>query len=162
MKKLARKNILRIKPYKPGKPIEELKRELKLKRVIKLASNENALSPSLKVTSAIRDSLSNLNRYPDDTSYYLKKKLAKRLGFSPSNLIIGNGSDEIISLALRAFLGPGEEVVIARPTFLIYEIAAKIAGTRIKYVPLKNLRYDLKSMARAVTKKTKIVFWVTF
>ncbi|MEA3328523.1 MAG: histidinol-phosphate transaminase, partial [Candidatus Omnitrophota bacterium] len=157
-RKLVGKNILRIKPYKPGKPIEELKRELKLKQVIKLASNENALSPSLKVTSAIKNSLSSLNRYPDDTCYYLKKKLAGRLGFSPSNLIIGNGSDEIIALTLRAFLNPAEEVVIARPTFLIYEIVAKIAGAKIKYVPLKDLKYDLKSMAEAVTKKTKIIF----
>jgi histidinol-phosphate aminotransferase len=158
VRKLARKNISQIKPYKPGKPIEELKRELKLKKVIKIASNENALLPSTKVISAIKDSLNNLNRYPDDSCYYLKKKLAKRLGFSPSNLVIGNGSDEIIALALQAFLNPGEEVVIARPTFLIYGIVAKIAGARIKYVPLKGLRYDLEAMANAVTRKTKLIF----
>ncbi|MEA3560434.1 MAG: histidinol-phosphate transaminase [Candidatus Omnitrophota bacterium] len=158
MTKLARKDILQITPYLPGKPIEELKRDLGLEQVIKLASNENALSPSKKVVSAVKNGLNQLNRYPDGSCYYLKRKLAERLGFNPANLIIGNGSDEIIGLAVRAFLNPGEEIVVARPTFLIYEIVAQIAGARIRYVPLKNLRYNLSSMADAVTKKTKFVF----
>jgi len=158
LKKLIRKNISQIKPYQPGKPIEELQREIGSQEIIKLASNENVLPPSAKVISAIKKSLNKLNRYPDGNCYYLKKKLAKKLKVNPANLIVGNGSDEIIVLALRAFLRPGEEVVIADPTFLIYKIAAQIEGAKIRFVPLKGLRYDLGTMASAVTKKTKIIF----
>ena len=158
LKKLIRNNISQIKPYQPGKPIEELQREIGSQGIIKLASNENVLPPSAKVISAIKKSLNKLNRYPDGSCYYLKKKLAKKLKVNPANLIVGNGSDEIIVLALRAFLRPGEEVVIADPTFLIYKIAAQIEGAKIRFVPLKGLRYDLGAMASAVTPKTKIIF----
>jgi len=158
LKKLVRENILKVKPYQAGKPIEELRREIGTQQIVKLASNENALPPSAKVISAIKNSLKKLNRYPDGGCYYLKKKLAKKLKFNPANLIVGNGSDEIIVLALRAFLKPGEEVVIADPTFLIYKIAARIEGAKIRYVPLKGLRYDLEAMAAAVNRKTRIVF----
>jgi len=158
MKQLAKKHILKIKPYKPGKPIEELKRELGLKKVIKLASNENALGPSKRVILSIAGSLSNLNRYPDGGCFYLKKALSKKFRLKPENFIIGNGSDEVIIFAIRAFLKPGEEVIIARPTFLVYEIASKVENARIKYIPLKNFKYDLVSIKKAVTKKTKLIF----
>lgn len=156
--KLAKKNILKIKPYKPGKPIDEVKRELGLRNVIKMASNENTLGPSAKVMLKIISSLKDLNRYPDGGSFYLKKKLARKFKLKPENFIIGNGSDEVIVFAIRAFVKPGEEVVIAKPTFLIYEIAAKVEGLKIKYVPLDCFKYDLRSMKRAITKKTKLVF----
>lgn len=158
MKKLARKEILKVKPYVPGKPIGEVKRELGLKGVIKLASNENAFPPSAKVIRAGEKALRSINRYPDGGCFYLKKALAKRLGVKPDNIIVGNGSDEIIVLALRAFLKEGDEVIIARPTFLIYEIASKIAGAKIKFAPIKNFRYDIRRMARLITNKTKIIF----
>lgn len=158
MRQLAKKHILGIKPYKPGKPIEELKRELGLKRVIKLASNENALKPSDRVISRITRSLKGLNRYPDSGCFYLKRKLAKRFRLRPENFIIGNGSDEIIVFAVRAFVRPDEEVIIARPTFLIYEIASKVENVKIRYIPLRNFRYDLASMKKAITKKTKLIF----
>jgi len=155
---LARKNILKVKPYIPGKPIEELKRELKLRDVTKLASNENAIGPSPKAVRAIKGALAGINRYPDGGCFYLKRKLSHRLKVAPKNLIFGCGSDEIIVLALRAFVERGDEVVIARPTFLIYELASRIAGAKIKSVPLKNFRYDLKAMKKAISAKTKIVF----
>jgi len=158
MNRLVRKNILAIKPYVPGRPIEEVERELGLKGVVKMASNENALGPSPKALSAIRKTLQNLNRYPDGACFYLKEKLAKKLGVKREDLIIGNGSDEIIVLATRTFLEKGDEVIIAQPTFLIYEIASQIADAKIKFVPLKNYRYDLKSMKKAITPKTKMVF----
>jgi len=158
MKQLAKKHILKIAPYKPGKPIEELKREMGLKKAIKLASNENTLKPSGRVLSGIIGSLKNLNRYPDGGSFYLKKKLSGKFGLTPENFIIGNGSDEVIVFAIRAFVKPGEEVIIAQPTFLIYDIASRVEGVKIKYVPLKNFKYDLKAMRKAVTKKTKLVF----
>jgi histidinol-phosphate aminotransferase len=155
---LARKDILKVKPYIPGKPITEVKREFGLKEVIKLASNENALGPSKKAVQAIRRVLDQINRYPDGDCFYLKKKLARRLNLGPENLIFGCGSDEIIVLTLRAFVDKGDEVVIGRPTFLIYALAAQIAGARIRYVPMKNFRYDLAAMKRQISPKTKVVF----
>ncbi len=155
---LARKDILKVKPYIPGKPIEEVKRELRLKNVIKLASNENALGPSPKAIKAIKEGLSSVNRYPDGGCFYLKKKLAKKLNLKPANLVFGCGSDEIIVLAIRAFVEKGDEVIIAKPTFLIYELASRIAGAKIKFVPMKDFRCDLKAMKRAVNARTKIVF----
>lgn len=159
MKRLVRKNILKIKPYVPGKPVEEVKRELGIKgNVLKLASNENALGPSAKAVQAIKGALRGINRYPDGGCFYLKQKLAKKLGLSPRNLIFGCGSDEIIVLAIRAFIDKGDEVVIARPTFLIYELASRVAGARIKFVPLNDFRYDLAAIKKAISPRTKIVF----
>lgn len=158
MKKIANKSILRVKPYVPGKPIEEVKRELGLNGVIKLASNENPFSPSPRVLSAIKKAAGNLNRYPDGSCYYLRRELARRLKVPENQLVFGNGSDEIIVLAVRAFVGPGDEVIVARPSFLIYGIASKIAGAVIKEVALKDFRYDLEAMKKKVSKRTKIIF----
>ncbi|MFA5146407.1 MAG: histidinol-phosphate transaminase [Candidatus Omnitrophota bacterium] len=159
MKNLVRKNILGVKPYVPGKPIEEVERELGLKDVIKLASNESCLGPSPRALAAVRKNLGKINRYPDASSFYLKERTAKFLGVKPDNLVFGNGSDEIICLALRVFAGEGDEVIIARPTFLIYEIASQIQNATAKFVPLTaDFRYDLNAMKRAVTAKTKIIF----
>ncbi|OGW75068.1 MAG: histidinol-phosphate transaminase [Omnitrophica bacterium RBG_13_46_9] len=158
MEKLAKESILKIKSYIPGKPIEEVKRELRLKSAVKLASNENALPPSKKVVRAAKRALMSLNRYPDGNCFYLKRALADRFRMSPDNVIIGNGSDEIIVLTLRAFLRSDEEVIIARPTFLIYEIASQIEGAKVKFVPLKNFRYDIPGIVRLISDKTKVIF----
>lgn len=158
MKTIVNRHVLRVEPYVPGKPIEEVKRELGLKQVIKLASNENPFAPSPKVLQAINAEAKNLNRYPDGHSFYLRQEIAKRLKIAPEQLIFGNGSDEIIVMAIRAFVEPGNEVVIAKPSFLIYEIAARLAGAKIKAVPLRNFYYDLDNMKRAVTEKTKMIF----
>ena len=158
MKNIARKEIFKIKPYVPGKPIEEVERQLGLRNVIKLASNESPFGPSPSVIKAITKHAANLNRYPEGSCFYLRNKLAKRLGVKENQLVFGNGSDELIVLAVRAFVSPGDEVVLSSPSFLIYEIASKIAGARVKTVPLKDFKYDLRKMSRAVTKKTKLVF----
>ncbi len=158
MREIARKNILSVKPYVPGKPIDEVKRELGLRDVIKLASNENPFGPSPKVLKAIQESAETVNRYPDGNCHYLRRELAKQLRVNPDQLIFGNGSDEVIVMATRVFAGVGDEVVMATPSFLIYEIASKISGATIKMVPLKNFRYDLDGIKRAVTRKTKIIF----
>ncbi|MBI5415555.1 MAG: histidinol-phosphate transaminase [Candidatus Omnitrophica bacterium] len=158
MRRFAQKTIFKIQPYVPGRPIDEVKRELGLKDVIKLASNENPWGPSPKAVAAIRKEARQVNRYPDGDCYYLRQALARRLNISPRQLIFGNGSDEIIVLAARTFIRPGNEVIIARPSFLIYDIAATIAGARVKAVPLKNFRYDLEGMKKAVSKKTRIIF----
>jgi len=158
MKSLARKEIFKIRPYIPGKPIEEVKRELGLRQATKMASNENVLPPSPKVVCAAKKALLSVNRYPDGGCFYLKKSLSRRFKVKQENIIVGNGSDEIIMLMLRAFLKEGDEVIIARPTFLIYEIAAQIAGAKIKFAPLKNFRYDVSRMTQLMSAKTKIVF----
>jgi len=156
--KLARKDIMKVRPYIPGKPIEEVKRELGLRSVIKLASNENAFPPSKRAVLAAIGALGSVNRYPDGGSFYLKKALAKRFRVNTGNVIVGNGSDEIIVLALRAFLKRGEEAIISRPTFLIYEIASKISGAKIKFAPLKNFRYDVRKIASLISRRTKFIF----
>lgn len=155
---MCRKCLDKIEPYKPGKPIDEVKRELGLKRVIKLASNENPLAPSLNVLKAIESEAKSINRYPDSGCFYLKKALSRKLSVSEENIIFGNGSDEIIILALNAFVDAGEEVVVADPTFLIYKIASMIKGAKVRTVPLKNYKYDLKGMLNVITKNTKMVF----
>jgi histidinol-phosphate aminotransferase len=158
MDDLERKAIKGIRSYQPGKPIEELKRESGISKIYKLASNENSLGPSPRAIKAIEEELSNINRYPEPSCYRLKTKLAARLGVKRENLVVGNGSDEIITLCLKAFLNPGEEVIVARPTFLIYSLAARIAGAVVREVPLKDFRYDLKAFLNAVNQKTRIIF----
>ena len=154
----ARSAIRGLTTYTPGTPIEEVQRRWKLASVIKLASNENALGPSPKAVNAIRSALDALHRYPDGTCRLLRERLAKRLRVEPSSLLFGNGSDELIVLALRAFVDPGDNVVVARPTFLMYELQSKACGASVTVVPLKRLRYDLPAMAAAVTRRTKLVF----
>lgn len=158
MSRLARSGIANIEPYEPGKPIEEVQRELGLRRVYKLASNENPLGPSPKAIAALKRALRNINRYPDGNCYYLKKKLAKKLKVDPKNLIFGNGSDELISIAVLTFLNEDEEAIVAEPTFLEYRLIVEAFGRRVKTIPNLNLRYDLDGMKRAITDKTKIIF----
>lgn len=158
MKKIANKNILKIQPYVGGKPIEEVRREFGLKSVIKLASNENPYGPSPKVLKAIKDAAKDINRYPDGACYALRQMVAKRLKVKPEQLVFGCGSDEIIVMALRAFINEGDEVVMATPSFLVYSIAATSAGAKLVQVPLNGLRYDLAAMKKAVTSRTRIVF----
>ncbi|MBI5682823.1 MAG: histidinol-phosphate transaminase [Deltaproteobacteria bacterium] len=158
MKKLVSAEIEAIVPYPPGKPIEEVERDYGIKGSIKLASNENPLGPSPKAALAVSKALNNLNRYPDGGCYYLKEKLAKHLGVVPSNLIIGNGSNEIIELVIRTFLQAGEEAVMGNPSFAVYPLAVPAAGGRNCLVPLKDLTHDIDAMSRAITENTKIVF----
>ncbi|MCP4650023.1 MAG: histidinol-phosphate transaminase [PVC group bacterium] len=158
IKKLVRPCVLKIKPYKPGKPISELKRELNLKHVYKMASNENGIGPSPKAVSALKKSLLDINRYPDGEAFSLKKAISKKYRLKYENLIIGNGSDELIVLAMRAFVNKGDEVIIADPTFLIYKLAATLANAKVITVPLKAFRYDLAAMKAKITARTKMIF----
>ncbi len=141
--KVARQSILSVKPYVGGQPIADVKRELGLKSVIKLASNENPYPPSQKVLAAIAQAARDVNRYPDGNCYELRRVLAKRLGVAPGQLVFGNGSDEIIVMAVRPFVREGAEGVIAKPSFLVYDLASRIAGARVREVALKIFRYDL-------------------
>lgn len=153
-----RKSILNIKPYQPGKPIEEVNRELGLRDIIKIASNENPLGPSPMALTAIKKHLNFINRYPESNCFYLRQALSKRLKVKPEQLVFGNGSDELITLALRSFVDEGDEVMVATPTFLIYELASKIQGAKIKNIPTRYFKYDLRAMKAAITKDTKMVF----
>ncbi len=156
--KASHKYIYDVKPYVPGKPIEDVKRELGLKSVIKLASNENPYPPSKKVLAAMAAAIKGVNRYPDGGCVVLRKALAKFLKVGEDQLIFGNGSDEIIVLAVKAFVGQGDEVIIAQPSFLIYDIASRLAGAKIHSVPLKNFKYDLAAMKAKISRRTKIIF----
>lgn len=156
--KPANSYIFDVKPYVPGKPIEEVKRQLKLNSVIKLASNENPYPPSPKVVAAMTKAAKEVNRYPDGGCFVLRQALAKHLKVAESQLIFGNGSDEVIVLAVKAFVGKGDEVIIAKPSFLIYDIASRLVGAKIHEVSLKNFRYDLEAMKSKLSDRTKIVF----
>jgi histidinol-phosphate aminotransferase len=151
-------NIASLVPYPPGKPIEELERELGITGSIKLASNENPLGPSKKALAALSGAMNTLHRYPDGSCYYLKEKLSAMLGVPGEALIFGNGSNEMIELLVRAFLKPGDEAVMADPSFAVYPIAVKAAGGVAVTVPLKGMTHDLPAMAARVTDKTRIVF----
>ncbi|HHX75596.1 MAG TPA: histidinol-phosphate transaminase [Firmicutes bacterium] len=156
--RLCREKILAIKPYVPGKPVEEVERELGIKNVIKLASNENPLGPSPKAEAAIRKLAATVSLYPDGNCYYLKETLARRFNVGTDQLFIGNGSDEIIEIIAKAFLEEGEEAVVADPTFSEYDFAVTLMGGVTVAVPLKKLTHDLRAMADAVTENTKLFF----
>ncbi len=154
----ARGVLRELAIYQPGGSLEAAKRALKRAAMIKLASNENALGPSPKAIAALRKVTGALHRYPDASCVDLRAKLAKHLRVDPATILVGNGSDELIVLALRAFVDPGDHVVVARPTFLIYELQARACGASVSVVPLRGYRYDLAAMHEAVTPHTKLVF----
>src|SRR5436190_9013110 len=155
---LANEHILGIAPYEPGKPIEELERELGIHDAIKLASNENPLPPSERVQRAISAALAHLNRYPDGSGFYLRQALAKRHGVAQDQIVLGNGSNELIELLVRTFLKPGDEAVVPHPSFVVYPMIVQAAGGIRVMVMLKDHRLDLDAMARAITPLTKMVF----
>ena len=151
-------NIESLVPYSPGKPLEELEREYGITDAIKLASNENPLGSSPKAQEVLNLGAAALNRYPDGGAHYLRRALADRWKVQPSQVIIGNGSDEIISLLVRTFLAPGEEAIMADHTFVMYKIDV-VAGQGIPVeIPLTNWCHDLSAMANAVTEKTRLLF----
>ena len=155
---LANEHILGIAPYEPGKPIEELERELGIHDAIKLASNENPLPPSERVQKAIMMALGTLNRYPDGSGFYLRQALAKKHGVTPEHVVLGNGSNELIELLVHAFMRPGDEAVVPHPSFVVYPMSVQAAGGIRVVVMLKDYRLDLDGMARAITPLTKLVF----
>ncbi len=151
-------HIQAIDPYVPGKPIETLERELGIRDSIKLASNENPLGPSPRAAAAVRAAIDNLHRYPDGAGHEFIAALSAHLGCRPENLIMGNGSDDIIALLTQVLLHPGDRAVMPRPSFLMYEIAVRTVGAEPIFVPLDNLTIDLDGILRAVDAKTRMVF----
>jgi histidinol-phosphate aminotransferase len=152
-------HIADLNPYVPGKPIEELERELGITGTVKLASNENPLGPSPKAVAAMEKAVAGVHRYPDGASFALRTALAERLGVGDEQLVFGTGSDEILELISKAFLGAGDEVVFAWPSFAMYPIVAKGMAATPVMVPLDpDLVHDLDAMAKAITSRTQMVF----
>ena len=127
----VRKNIVNLVPYQPGKPIKEVKRQLKLDNVIKLASNENPLGPSPKARQAIKQALGEVNRYPEGSCFYLRQAVSRKLKIKPELLIFGNGSDELVDIIIKTFVEEDENIVTADTTFLEYRILAQVLGRRL-------------------------------
>ena len=146
--------------YQPGRPIEEVARELGLTAdgIIKLASNENPLGPSRAALAAMRKALAQANLYPDGNAFYLKQKLAAKLGVTPANLVLGNGSNEILEFIGHAFIAPGAEVIVSQYCFAVYPIVTALFGGKLTVVPAKNYGHDLDAMLAAITPATRVVF----
>lgn len=156
---LPRPNLEAIKTYKPGKPIEEVARELKLEgKIIKLASNENPLGVSPKALHAIQKYAHEVFLYPDDNGYYLKEKLAEKHNVTSENIIIGNGSVELIYFACLTFLNPYERLMRSNGSFLMPKIGAEVIGSPIQEIPLREYRHDLERMLASITAQTKIIY----
>ena len=154
----ASQHIQSIKPYRPGKPQEELERELGIRNAIKLASNENPIGPSTKALGVLKKGMPHLHRYPESTGRILREALAHKYKILPEEIILGNGSDEIIDLAARVFLSPGDEALVGDRTFAIYTIAVLANRGAAVPVPLRDGRYDLEAMAQRLTSRTRLVF----
>ncbi len=157
---VAPEYVQRIARYIPGKPIDELARELHLDpaTIVKLASNENPRGPSPSVLAAIAGAAAEVTRYPDGYGYLLKDALAQRLGVDQMQLVLGNGSNDILELATQAYLRPGEAAVYSQHAFAVYPLATQARGARGIEVPARDLGHDLPAMRAAITADTRIVF----
>ncbi len=157
---LAPGYIREIAPYQPGKPISELARELGLDEagIIKLASNENPLGVSPLAQEAIKEVLADLARYPDGNGFELKRALARCHGVEEPCIVLGNGSNDVLELAARVFLGPGREAIYSQHAFAVYPLAVQATGARGIEVPAREFGHDLDAMRRAVTSGTRLVF----
>jgi len=150
--------ISTLVPYPPGKPIEELEREYGVRNPVKLASNENPIGPSPMAQRAVRQAASNLHRYPDGSGYYLKKKLSDMFSIAPEEIVLGNGSNELIDFLIRVFVRPGDEVISSSPSFLVYTKMTQIAGGKNVVIPLAEFRHDLDGINKSVTERTRLIF----
>lgn len=157
---LANPTVLTQPVYEPGKPIEDVARELGLDptTIIKLASNENPLGPSPLAAEAARKAISEAQLYPDGGCVRLREKLASRLGVAPAQVVVGNGSNEILELLGHVFLRPGDEAVMGAPAFAVYKLVSLLFASRPVEVPLVNFTHDLPAMLKAITPRTKLVF----
>jgi histidinol-phosphate aminotransferase len=154
------RSLQNLPVYQPGRPIEEVARELGLPaaQIIKLASNENPLGPSPKAVAAMQQALTQAHLYPDGNAYYLKQKLACILGVTPAHLVLGNGSNELIEFVGHALLGPGTDVIVSQYCFAVYPIVTHLFGANLISVPAKDHAHDLPAMLHATTPQTRIIF----
>jgi histidinol-phosphate aminotransferase len=151
-------SILTLQPYQPGKPVEEVTRELGLTDVVKLASNENPRGPGPAVTTELERAARTLSRYPDGSGYRLKQALAGCLGVDAAMITLGNGSNDVLELIARVVLRPGDEGVVSEHAFVVYPLAVIANGGTLVTVPARDWGCDLQAMAEAVTERTRVVF----
>jgi histidinol-phosphate aminotransferase len=152
------KHIIELQPYRAGKPIEELAREKGLKKIVKLASNENPLGPSPKAIEAIKGSIFNLHRYSDPSAYKLVNAISAKIGKRPGQIITGSGSDSLLQYAITAFTNEHDELLSSEGTFIGWYVNAAKYGRRMKLVPMLNYGYDLNRISESITGKTKIIY----
>jgi len=157
-KEIVAPHILEIIPYKPGKPISEVKRELGLDEVIKLASNENPLGPSPRAKEVIQKTIGELHYYPEDSGYFLRNKLSEKLNIDPEMIVLGNGSSEIIVNIGRAFLKPGDQILTSETSFVMYALCGAYTNNKVIQTPMKDWSYDLDALAGNITSNTRIIF----
>lgn len=155
---LCAPGIRSLQPYVPGKPVEALERELGISGSIKLASNENPLGPSPRALAALRNQLGELGRYPDGGGFALRRALADRHGVAPSSVTLGNGSNDVLDLVARTFLGPGCEAVFSDHAFAVYPICTQAVGAAARVAPARHYGHDLDAMAGLVGARTRVVF----
>ncbi len=158
MKVRVPEHILKIAPYVPGKPIEEAERQLGIRQVVKLASNENPLGPSPRALEAIRETVIRVHRYPDSRGHDLRQALAERLRLPADQIVLGNGSTELVEILAKTFLSRDRGAVIADQSFIMYSIAVKAMGAPLRLVPLVDNRHDLAAMAAACDDTTALVY----
>jgi histidinol-phosphate aminotransferase len=154
----GREALSSIKPYIPGKPITEVQREYGLKKIIKLASNENPLGPSPFAVEAAGQAIAETHRYPDPGGYYLREKISSSLAVKMEEVVLGNGSVEIVEQITEAYLDPGDEAIVGHPAFFKYDVAIRIMGGRVVNVPLRDWVFDLEAIKEAVTPRTRLIF----
>lgn len=151
-------HIAGIIPYPPGKPIEELEREYGIRGSIKLASNENPLGPSPKAVAAMNQAMNHLHRYPDGSGYYLRQRISRKFSLPFEGIVLGNGSNEVIEFAIRAFVQPDDQVIVPEPSFLLYRLVTQMVGGKPISIPLRDFTIDLRGMLAAMTIKTRVIF----
>jgi len=150
--------IQKLANYVPGKPIEELQRETGISDIIKLASNENSLGPSPRAMAAMKLAMGSIYRYPDANGFLIRKKLAEKFNVQINNVVIGAGSEGIISTILRTFLLNEDEIITAKGSFIGFKVLANASGKKVHWVPMKNHRYDLETMAEKINDYTKLIY----
>ncbi len=155
---LAAEGVRALSPYKPGKPMEELQRELGLSSIVKLASNESPLGPGPAALAAVAECAPGIARYPDGNGFALKQALAAHHGVTPDRLTLGNGSNDVLELITRAFVTPDNEVVFSQHAFAVYPLVTQAVGAKAVVTPAKNFAHDLDAMAAAVSPKTRLIF----
>lgn len=154
----ARPAVRALQPYQPGKPVEELERELGIREAVKLASNENPRGPGPAVHEALARAGAGLNRYPDGNGFELKRALAERLDVDPAMITLGNGSNDVLELLGRVFVGPGDRGIVDAHSFVVYPLAITSSGGELVRVPSKHFGHDLEAMAAAVDDRCRIMF----
>ncbi len=158
MKIKAQDNIATIVPYPPGKPLDEFEREYGVTNPIKLASNENPWGPSPKVVKALHTESLSLHRYPDGSCYHLVRALAGKMGLDPAEIVVGNGSNEVIEFLVKAFMREGDEAITSHPSFLMYQKFVQIRNGANYVVPLKEMGHDLETIKAMISDKTRLIF----